>query len=282
MRKILCAFLFAVALAHSSFAAVSVIGELTREESVQPGEKFEGTIKLRNTGETTCQVEVCQKDYSFHADGSNLYGDPGSAARSNASWLTVSPKRLTIPPKEDALVHYSGQVPQVTELASISSGLEILDGSDLIGTYWSMVMIEPVPEAVAGTAEDETGDVKFGIQTKVRYGIQIVTNIGDTGTPKIKFLDKKLVNREGKTILQLDIENTGERWLSPEVWVELYDSGGVQVGRFEGGKKRIYPTCSVRHKVDLTGVPKGRYNALVVVDNGDQYVFGARYDLGIE
>jgi hypothetical protein len=282
MKKALCFFVFIVVLAELCFAGISVVGELTREESVQPGEKFEGTIKLQNTGETTRQVNVYQTDYVFHADGSNVYGEPGSAVRSNADWLSVSPKRLTIPPNEMALVHYSGQVPAVRKLASILNDFQLEESPDLVGTYWSMIMIEPAPETGPENLEDEVGRVKFGIQTKVRYGIQIVTNVGDTGTPKIKFLDKGLTKQEGKTFLQLDIENTGERWLSPTVWVELYNSDGAQIGRFEGGKKRIYPDCSVRHRAELKDVPAGEYKALVVVDNGDQYVFGAKYDLEIE
>jgi hypothetical protein len=282
MKKTLCFFLFFVVLSNICFAAVSVIGELTREESAQPGEKFEGTIKLQNTGEVACQVNVYQTDYLFYADGSNVYGEPGSAVRSNADWLSVSPKRLTLPPKEMAVVYYSGQVPPVRKLASLYNDLKVTASPDLVGTFWSMVMIEPVPETGAESMEDEAGKVKFGIRTKVRYGIQIVTNIGDTGTPKIKFLEKKLIKQDGQAILQLDIENTGERWLSPTVWVELYDGEGTQVGRFEGSKKRIYPDCSVRHTVELKDVAAGEYKALVVVDNGDQYVFGAKYDLEIQ
>jgi len=110
----------------------------------------------------------------------------------------------------------------------------------------------------------------------------MLTHIGDTGTRKIKFLDKKLFSQDGKTILQMDIENIGERWLTPTLWVELYDNQGTELGRFESGKRRIYPSCSVRYKVDLTDVPEGKYKALVVADNGDEYVFGAKYDLGIE
>jgi hypothetical protein len=80
----------------------------------------------------------------------------------------------------------------------------------------------------------------------------------------------------------MDIDNIGEMWLSPPLWVEIYDSHGAKVGRFESSKKRIYPGCSVRHKVDLTDVPRGKYQALVVADNGDEHVFGAKYDFGIE
>ncbi|UCB52269.1 MAG: hypothetical protein JSV10_09840 [Candidatus Zixiibacteriota bacterium] len=282
MKKILCFFLFVVLSVDFSFAGVLVMGELTREKTLQPGETHEGTINLKNTGETSCQVNVFQTDYLFYADGSNVYGEPGTVVRSNADWLSVAPNRLTIPPNEMASVYYTVRVPQIQKLASIYNNIQVLESPDLIGTYWSMVIVEPVPQTGPEAIEDETRKVKMGIQTKIRYGIQMVNNIGDTGSRKIKFSDKKLINQDERKFLQMDIENIGERWLSPTLWVEIYDSHGAKVGRFESSKKRIYPGCSVRHKVDLTDVPKGKYQALVVADNGDEYVFGAKYDFGIE
>lgn len=267
MKKILYIFFISVVLTDVSFAGVSVIGGLTQENTLQPGEKFEGEITLQNSGETSWQVDIYKKDYLFYADGTNIYGEPGSADRSNASWLSVSPNRLTIPAGEKASVYYMIQVP---------------DNPELSGTYWSMVMIEPASEIGQQKIQDKDGRVKIDVQTVVRYGIQIVTNIGDSGSRKISFLDKMMITSDQKKILQLDVENTGDRWLSPVVWVELYDSYGHKMGRFESGKKRIYPECSVRHQVDLSQVPQGNYKALVVVDNGDEHVFGAQYDLGIE
>jgi hypothetical protein len=282
MRKIL-GFCFIMLLSPELCqAGVVVVGELTQDKSLLPGEKIEGSIQLENDGTTPCQVRVYQTDYWFSADGSNLYGQPGSTTRSNAGWFSVSPNRLTIPPHQRAWVYYSGRVPPGTEWASIQSDLQGTESGSLSGTYWSMVMIEPLSEALTQTAKDQSGKLKMGIETKVRYGIQIVTNIGESGAPRIKFLDKKLFTSAGRTVLQMDIENTGERWLSPTVWVELYDHQGMLAGRFQGDKKRIYPGCSVRHRVDLTGAAPGKYKALVVADNGDQYVFGARYDLGIQ
>jgi len=82
--------------------------------------------------------------------------------------------------------------------------------------------------------------------------------------------------------LQLDLENTGQRYLRLLVWAELYDEQGTSVGRFQAGRRGVYPGCSTRFHADLSQVPPGKYNALVVADNGDEYVFGARYDLEIE
>ena len=79
----------------------------------------------------------------------------------------------------------------------------------------------------------------------------------------------------------MDVENIGERWLTPVLFVELYAENGEYAGKFEGGKWRIYPGTSVRYRVDLTSLPEGTYKALIFVDNLDEYVFGAEYTLDI-
>jgi hypothetical protein len=63
--------------------------------------------------------------------------------------------------------------------------------------------------------------------------------------------------------------------------VEMFDKTGASVGRFDAGRTRIYPECSVRAKVDLTGIPEGKYTAMVLLDSGESQVLGAQYDLEI-
>ena len=110
----------------------------------------------------------------------------------------------------------------------------------------------------------------------------MTTHIGDSGERKLKFIETKLLKETQSRLLQVDIENTGQRWLRPYLWTELYDDTGRYIGRFENGRKRIYPRTSVRYKVDLSDVPKGIYKALVVADCGGNYVFGANYTLKFE
>lgn len=245
-------------------ACVSVIGGLKIEKNVKSGEEFTGIIQLKNSGDSLCEVKIYQSDYLFFSNGQNIYDKPGSVQRSNAKWVSFSPGRLTIPPKETVSVHYTAHVPGTP---------------DLKGTYWSLLLVEPLVKTDNIAAE---GKDKVGIQTVIRYGIQFVTDISDTGERKIRFLNKELIDNDGKKSFQFDIENVGERWLSPRVWVELYNTDGVNVGRFESRQLRIYPGCSVRHRVNLKDVPGGRYKALVVADNGDEYVFGARYDMELK
>jgi hypothetical protein len=282
MKKILFFFLILFFKAGFSSAGISIMGELAQEKALESGEKYEGTINLKNTGQTVCQVNVYQTDYLFYADGTNVYGEAGAAPRSNASWLSVRPSRLTMLPNEIACVYYTVQVPEPKQLALVNDPMDVTESPELMGTYWSMVMIEPVPEMGAESIENETGKIKMGIQTRIRYGIQIITNIGDTGSRKIEFQNKNLLSRDGKTILQMDMANIGQRWLYPVVWAELFDQEGKNLGRFESNRERIYPGCSVRHTIELTDIPPGKYQALIVADNGDEYVFGAKYNFEIK
>lgn len=252
------AILAALALASASFCdgGVVVVGKLARSNAVQPGEAFQGTILLMNTDSRPATARVYQTDYLYYADGTNAYGEPGTAARSNANWLTISPTRLRIGAGETVSVRYKGVAPTEPRAA---------------GSFWSMIMVEPGAESAADPAE-------AGLRTKIRFGIQIVTEIGQA-TASLKVLDKRLAQGENGRALELDIENDGERLLIPAVTVELFDGNGASVGFFETGASRIYPGCSVRKKVDLSAVPAGKYAAMVLLDSGDLQVMGARYDL---
>lgn len=260
-------FLFIFLLAADiCLAGVSVIGELSRKNAVSPGERYEGVVTVKNSGDTSAEVRLYQTDYLFYADGRNIYGEPDSAPRSNAPWITAGPTQLTVPPKGTSTFHYTVKVPE-------NNGLK--------GSFWSLLMIEPVapppPEAKRGK-----GKVSVGLQTVIRYAVQIVTDIDESGERKITFLDRQLTAKDGKQSFSVDIGNSGERRLSPVVWMDLYNAAGTHAGRFDSGRKGLYPECSVRHLFDLTEVPAGKYSALVVVDNEDDHVFGGQYAIVIK
>jgi hypothetical protein len=262
-------FLFLVLVlfsAATAFAAgISLPGGLSRFSDLDPGGKTIGKILVRNGSSEPQTVRVYQTDYLFYADGRNVYGKSGTNPRSNGPWITFSPQRLTVPPKEIGEINYVVQAPQDPKLS---------------GTFWSIMMIEPLSKE-SPEVTDKPGKIQVGISTVVRYAVQIITTLGDAGERKIKFIDKQLI-QEGETrILQVDLENIGNGWLTPTVWADLFDEKGASIGRFEGGRVRIFPTCSARFRVNLSDAPKGKYSALVVADNGDDNVFGAKYQLEV-
>jgi len=256
-------------LAIAADAGAAVLGGLTREETATIGQTYRATIVLNNKRLEPQEVKIYQTDYLFFCDGTTQYGEAGKLERSNADWVTFSPSWLAIPPKGQAVVNYTVEVP---------------DDKSMVGTYWSMLMVELIgKDSPESAARPQEGKVQLGVRQVVRYGIQLVTNIGDTGSPKPYFLGTKLLaKKEGGRILRVDLENEGNRWMKPTLWAELFDERGRSVGKFEGGTMRIYPGTSVRYRIDLSEAPDGKYKALVVGDTGGDNVFGATYTLKLQ
>ena len=264
--KIFCViFLLWLLIPACGEAGVSVTGGLTHEKVVEISETYQGTILLKNNSDEPQEVKIYQTDYLFFSDGTNIYSEPGKEVRSNADWISFGPARLIIPPQETGAVNYTIRIP---------------DNKPLIGTYWSMIMVEGIgkdsPEASTAPEEDKT---KISIRQVMRYGIQIITHIGDSGIRNLKILDQKFIKEEENYLFQLDIENVGERWLRPQVWAELYNQKGSFIGKFSGGVLRIFPGTSVRYRIGLNDIPSGKYKALLVIDNGDEYIWGLQYNL---
>ena len=262
MKRIALMLIIMVALTSSARGGVTVLGGLTHEAVLNPGERMEGSILLNNDSDLVATVTLYQTDYLFHADGRTEYGDPGSLQRSNAGWISINPSHVNIPPGETVPVYYEIEVPT---------------DEHLTGTYWSIIMVEPDEPAHAQQLRGADGQPALGLNTVVRYAVQVIVNIGESGNSVVRIIKNELLGIEGKKILASDIENAGDRWMRPTFWVELYDQQGKFAGRFESDTQRIFPGCSVRHIIDLTEVPSGLYSALMIVDNGDERVFGANY-----
>jgi hypothetical protein len=240
-------------------ASVVVLGPLTLEHQTQPGATVDGVIVLQNTGDRQQQVRLYQNDYTFYADGRTLYEEPGRLARSNALWITWSPRQLSIPARETARVSYAIHVP---------------DDSVLRGTYWSLIMIEPEPASPSDAEGPSQGLPGVGIREIVRYAIQIVTDVGALSMAKLTFGRPRVLEGDQGARISVDIENSGERSLRPEVRADLYDAAGDKAGRFTSGGRRLYPGASSRFLADLGQLAAGTYRALIVADCGGDDVFG--------
>jgi hypothetical protein len=261
----------ALALALSAgivTAQVSVVGDLSRDEEVRPGSSIDGVILVKNDTPEIQEAKIYQTDYSFHFSGTNAYGDPGMQPRSNARWISFSPAFVTLPPHATVAVNYTVNVPKDP-------------GGSLVGTYWSMVMVEGIakgsPESSQPAARSKA---QMGISQTMRYAIQIATTIAGTGTIDVRFVGAAMTTKDdGSRVLHADLENSGERFIRPTVYVELFDEFGLSRGRYEGSRFRMYPGTSVRQTFDLSSVPPGTYKALVVVDAGGDEAFAAQYTL---
>ena len=247
-----------------AFAGFQVLGSLSREARLSPGEHMDGRILVQNTGQEVIELEAYQTDYWFASDGTNRYDDAGSLPRSNAKWIHVAPQQLRVPAGETLSFSYTVDVPA---------------DADLVGSYWSMLMVAPITQPVA--PEGRPGERHVSVQTVMRYGLQLITEVGQ-GAGSIKVLSAGLAEGDGGVRMDLELENVGTRHVRPRVWLEIFDTTGAAIGRWEGESKRLYPTTSARIAIPLTGLPAGQYTDLMVADLGNDEVFGAQYNLDLK
>src|SRR5207248_313863 len=116
------------------------------------------------------------------------------------------------------------------------------------------------------------------LHVKVRYAYHIVTNIGK-GTPSLKINRKALENIEGKKFFAVDVSNTGTLFLNPKMTIKLFNSKGKMEKTLETQSDRLYPGSSTRFLANGEGLPKGKYTAFLLLDNGDGRLFGDTFEV---
>lgn len=239
-------------------AQVSVVSGTLAEHAAAPGERYSGTIRVRNAGAEPRQARVSAADYRFLADGHTFYDQPGTTPRSNAGWVRFSPSQLTLAPGEEATVAYTVAVPADEALR---------------GSYWSVLLVEAVQEAPAAV---QSGRV--GIAPTIRYAVQLATHVGQAERG-IALEGAHLTTDGGAKALQVDVVNTGAQADRLELRMDLFDAEGAPAGRLTSTRGLVYPGSSIRQRFDLASLPPGTYRALLVVDTGSDQVFGAEYTL---
>jgi hypothetical protein len=258
--------LLLLVLAGQGWAGVTVESRFTDERDAQPGETYRGTIVLRNTDDTPSEAKVYQTDYDFSAEKGIVYGPPGQLTHSNAKWTSLSRELIEIPAHTAVSLDFEVRVPA---------------GTGLSGTYWSVIMVDPISKS-SQEGGTEAAQATARVRQTIRYAVQIVTHIGKTAAGELAFANPRLVIEGDKRFLAIDVANTGQRWLRPTLWLELYGSAGDPVGRFQGQATRLYPGTSTRARIGLADIPKGKYLGLVVADGTGDNLFGANVELEIE
>lgn len=244
-------FLFApVAMLN---ATIVVLNGLTHENQVQPGETYRGVIEVQNTGDAEKGVRVYIRDYWFSYSGESRHDPGGTLERSNANWTNYNPELLNLGAGEKATIDFEVHVPE---------------NDSLTGTYWSVIMVEGI------TKPDTTRRTGVTINTAIRYAVQIITNIGNSGTRDIQFLGLDVARQNENNILDVFIENTGERLLRPELALELFDEAGNSAGIVKADARKVYPGTSVEISIDLEGIKPGKYTGVLVADCDEDHVFG--------
>ncbi|MDX8338297.1 hypothetical protein SLH46_03810 [Draconibacterium sp. IB214405] len=252
-------FFFMLITVAKGFANIVILNGLTHENSAEAGESYRGGIQVQNSGTEPRSIKVYQKDYWYSFSGESRHDEAGTLARSNAAWIKSSPTLLTLQPDETAMIDFEVTVPGIDTLK---------------GTYWSVIMVEGIEP------QDTVASAGMKIHTAIRYAVQVITNIGNTGKRDLQFLGLELTPGENKTqVLNVAIENTGERILKPELNLEIFNADGESIGVFKAERRKTYPTTSILLKLPLEGVKPGEYAAVLIADCDEDNIFGTNITL---
>lgn len=256
---------------NPAHAAVMLSGGLSHEYSVNPGSSVSGVLELKNTGNEPTEVKIYQEDVKVNADGSTEYvHGNGSHKRSNANWINLSTDRIMLSPGASQSVPYTLQVPS----------------SDLSGSYWSMVMLEPVSNKSRESqlAAPETEKPSLTIHQKVRYAVQILTNVGNQGAANLAF-DPPNVEKDanGNRFFNVAIRNTGTHHSRPEVWLDVFNAQGDNIGKLAAETHGLYSGEREMFNINLDSLKVGSYKALLAAkDNNSGQVFGSDINLTVQ
>lgn len=241
-------------------AGFEVMGTLIYKHIATKGETYTTVIKVHNTGDSDQEVRIYQRDYLYNHEVASFYNEPGSNKRSNAPWTKFGPQTMFLKGKETQDIQFEITVPQ---------------NDSLVGTFWSVLMVEGVNPV------DPNAKGQLNIHESIRYGIQMVTNIGQSGTGQLEFQQPGVVTEGEKQFFDFIILNTGERFISPDVSIELFDAEtGESVKVIKAPRNGMYPTTSTKWRFPLEGLPTRKsYKAIIVADGLSDDVFGLEYTI---
>jgi hypothetical protein len=265
-RLLLITLLFSSVVLRNSFAGVAILNGLTHIHSGSFGSTLTGTIKMQNSGKKEVRMLIYQQDISLACDKAVDFASINSHERSLGKWLKTNVEEKIIKPNEEYEVTYSITIPA--------------DAKDK-GTYWGIIMVE-----AADPIQEETPQ-GLKIDSKTRYAVQIIMDVGVPVTGVLSFekvdLDKKMVDSTKKFAytIAVKIKNSGIFYAKTKVNMEVFNNTGEKVKVIEGMPRRIYPNRCNDFEIEVKDLPKGKYEAVLVADNGKE-LFGSNISLEIE
>jgi len=247
-------------------ANIVINNGLTHSFDSKPGSTIKGNIEVQNIGESERRIIIYKEDLLRACDGKELKVDSLSHDRSSISWMTLGEFEKVLEPNEKFIIPYEMVVPENPELN---------------GSYWNMILVE-MAEAIDKT-KDHRG---ISVSTKMRYGIQVITDIKSSGEEEskvsgeeIQFTDFKLIKEDSINVVQVQLMNKSIFRVNVNLLLSLFSEDGEEVKSIELNPKKIYPNSCSNFDLYMEGVEPGLYSAQIIADYG---VDGFGIDLEIE
>ena len=247
-----------------AFSGVVVLNGLTHVHSGDAGSQISGKVKIRNDSSKETRIVIYKQDLMLSCDKTAIfeYKDINTNPRSMGNWLQVNIDEKILSPYEEYDLSYSINVPKNVKEK---------------GSFWTILMVEGADPI----REQESQTLQVG--SKIRYAIQLITELGSFESPKLQFenVEYKKQLENSNNIVQIKLKNIGQYSAQTMVILEIYDSKGTKLKVFKDSIRRIYPNLCNVFELEIKGLPKGIYDGVIIADNSKD-LFGTNVSIKIE
>jgi len=222
-----------------------VLDDLVKMHNSAIGESMTGNIHVFNPQSNPIRIRISQADFTYNANQENHFLEPGKYHRSNADWIRFT-RIHTIQANQSIFIPYTITVPNRIALE---------------GSYWSVFIIEEDIDLIPRPDE---------MLVAMRYVIQIINTIENTGNLDLAFKDV-IFNHDS---LSMILHNTGTVLINAVIRIDIFDANTELVSRYTFTENRVYPELERRFRFQIQSLNRGNYYAIIVVDCGDNRIFG--------
>ncbi|WP_304232213.1 hypothetical protein [Jiulongibacter sediminis] len=245
MKKILALIVFSLFVTHSSLASIVIKNGLTHVHGITKGGEDTGKIIVKNESAKSTKILIYKMDLLTQCGQNSSYILHEDFKYSLEDWLSMTIEEKVLDAGEEFTFFYKIQTPENAET----------------GSYWSMIMVEGTDPY---TEKQANG---VSVNSIVRYGIQVVADIGFKEESNLSVADIQMENSETPS-LDVIVQNNGAFSEKVRLYLEVYNEDGEQIATIKGLSRRVYPRMCSDYKLVLESLQKGTYEAVLVMDNG--------------
>jgi len=212
------------------------------ELSALPGATLQEALKVRNDSDTEMALEAVTSDFIVNDKlGTPLAVSEAVSGRwSLASWITASPQKVLLKPKETAAVNLVISIPK----------------NGLPGGHYAMITYSQPREGLLKTT---------GSAITQKVGTLVYLNVIGPVTEAANLKEFKAdsqFKQYGPTLLMAEIENLGDIHIRPQGTVSVTNLLGKTVFSQNLEEKNIFPFASRTYEFTVPGKWRlGRYTA---------------------
>ncbi len=228
---------------------------------LQPGEKRQITLKVRNVSTQPIDALTMVQDFILDEDGSTPIPvelpDGVSNKWSLANWITIVPNSQTLQPNETAQLNALIEVP----------------ADALPGGKYAMVVHEPLP---VGTAQDVLNQIdstasESRVNPKVGTLLYVIVDGPINEAAFVRDFSFPKFTEYGPVPFTMIVDNQSDIHITPKISVDIYSLFGTKIATIPLESKNVFPVTTREFSGEWDKVwGAGFYRAEVTMSFGEQ------------